>query len=266
MTKVGFIGAGNMASAIIDGMLSKNLYLAENIGIYDVNETAREAMKKRGVNVLCSIEQILAQYDIVFLAVKPQTYPTVLEECAKYVPENKLFVSIAAGISTAYIQNAVGASCCVVRAMPNTPLMLSMGATALCCSDNTAPEQFKTVKEIFEASGLVCELCEDKMNAVICVNGSSPAYVYLFAKAIIDGAAAQGIDNETASRLIIQTLRGSAEMLEHSGLTPDQLIKMVSSPGGTTLKALEVLYNGNFEQNIKDAMQACTDRAVELGK
>ncbi|MBQ6570440.1 MAG: pyrroline-5-carboxylate reductase [Clostridia bacterium] len=263
--KIGFIGAGNMATAIISGILSKNLYSPENVYAYDTNPEAVSKISKKNVTVCSGIDEILALCPIVFLAVKPQVYPTVLGQCSGSV-KNNLFVSIAAGISTKYVQSFVGENCAVIRAMPNTPLMLGSGATALCKSANTSDAQFEKVEGIFAASGVVCRLPEDKMNAVISVNGSSPAYVYLFAKAVIEGAKDQGIDPETAAKLIISTLRGSADMLENSGYTPDELIKMVSSPGGTTLKALDVLYAGNFETVIKVAMRACTGRAEELGK
>ena len=129
----------------------------------------------------------------------------------------------------------------MVRAMPNTPLLLGKGATALCKASNVTDQVFHMVLDIFAASGDVAVLTEDKMNTVIAVNGSSPAYIYLFAKAVVDWAAAQNIENKTALELICKTLEGSAEMLRSSGNTPDELIKMVSSPGGTTLKAMEAL-------------------------
>ena len=150
--------------------------------------------------------------------------------------------------------------------MPNTPLLLGAGATALCRGKSVPDDEFERVKEIFAASGMVEVLPEEQMNAVISVNGSSPAYVYLMAKAMVDGASEQGIDPKTALRLVAGTLEGCAKMLTDSGHSPDELIRMVSSPGGTTLKALDVLYDRHFESALKDAMLACTRRAEELGR
>lgn len=264
--KIGFIGAGNMATAIISGIIKSQLILAKNINTFDVNKSACEKMKALGVNISKNANSVVKSTDIIFLAVKPQTYPDVLSEISACSFDEKIIVTIAAGISSDYIKSYLGENCKIVRAMPNTPLLLGYGATALSACSSVSDEEFNTVRDIFAASGSVCRLDEKDMNSVISVNGSSPAYVYLFAKAVIDGAKEQNINPETAKTLIAQTLIGSAYMLTQSGNTPEELIKMVSSPGGTTLAALDVFYKNNFEQIIKDAMTACTNRAEELGK
>jgi len=264
--KIGFIGAGNMATAIISGIIKSQLILANDINAFDLSNVACEKMETFGVNVLKNACSVVESSDIIFLAVKPQTYPDVLKEISFCSFEKKIVVTIAAGISSDYIKGYLGENCKIVRAMPNTPLLLGCGATALSACSSVSDEEFNSVRDIFSASGSVCRLDEKDMNSVISVNGSSPAYIYLFAKAIIDGAKEQNIDPETAKALIAQTLIGSAYMLTQSGNTPEELIKMVSSPGGTTLAALDVFYKNNFEQIIKNAMTACTNRAEELGK
>lgn len=263
--KICFIGAGNMANAIINGIIAQKVAKPAEIGVLDVNRKKCEQFAKLGVNVFDSCESAAKNSDIIFLSVKPQNYDEVLNSL-KGLTDGKIIVSIAAGISTDFIKSRLGKNSLVVRAMPNTPLLLGCGATALCHVSPVSDEQFEKIKLIFESGGSVEVLPEDKMNAVISVNSSSPAYVYLFAKAVIEGAAEQGIDTETAKRLIAKTLEGSAKMIVMSGYTPDELISMVSSPGGTTLKALEALYDHNFENAIIDAMRRCTDRAEELGK
>jgi pyrroline-5-carboxylate reductase len=263
--KIGFIGAGNMAGAIIEGILNQKVTSAENLGVIDICEEKCERFKKRGINVFKKYSEICDFCDIIFLAVKPQNYEEVLAELKGYT-NGKIIVSIAAGISTGYIKQRLGSESLVVRVMPNTPLLLGCGATAMCHVAPVSDEQFEKVKNIFMAGGSVDVLPEDKMNAVISVNSSSPAYVYLFAKAVIDGAVKQGIDAKTAEALVAKTLEGSAKMLQSSGHTPDELIKMVSSPGGTTIAALEGLYAHNFEDAIIDAMERCTKRAEELGR
>ncbi|MGI6261204.1 MAG: pyrroline-5-carboxylate reductase [Acutalibacteraceae bacterium] len=262
---IGFIGAGNMASAIIGGMIRAGLAEPQRIVVCDKSVEKCAPMQAKGCRIAADAAETVHLCQTVFLAVKPQNYAEVLESVRSAVTPDKLFVSIAAGISTAYVERESGCGK-VIRVMPNTPLLLGAGATALCRGKCVPDDEFEQVREIFEASGMVEVLPEEQMNAVIAVNGSSPAYVYLMAKAMVDGAAEQGIDPETALRLVAGTLAGSAKMLTDSGHSPDELIRMVSSPGGTTLKALDVLYECNFESALKDAMQACTRRAEELGR
>ncbi len=254
-----------MATAIIKGLIAQNGD-GSFINVYDLSEEKLAVISKLGVNTLSSSQSIVKDSDIIVLAVKPQNYAEVLDELKEVVSNDKTFVSIAAGISIAYVQNALGCNCPVVRVMPNTPLLLGKGASALCPSDNISEEDKQIVEELFAGSG-VCEyITEEHMNEIISVNGSSPAYIYLFAKAMADYAESCGIDYDKAMNLICATLEGSAAMLRESGDTPDELIKKVSSKGGTTIAALEKLREHGFTEGILDAMQACTDRAEELGK
>mgnify|MGYP000876383029 FL=1 len=264
---LGFVGCGNMASAIINGIVKSNTFPANKIYVYDINQEKCNILKsKTGINVVSSINNLAENCNVIFLAVKPQNFAEVLASLKPIVNEQILFVSIAAGISTAFIIKNLECRCPVVRTMPNTPLLIGEGATAVCRTQNVSDEDFLLIQSIFSSCGTVTVLKESQMNAVISVNSSSPAYIYLFAKSMLDSAVKQGIDKDTALKLICQTLLGSAEMLLKSGYTPEELIKMVSSPGGTTLEALEVLYSNNFEQIIDEAMKACTNRANELGK
>jgi pyrroline-5-carboxylate reductase len=260
--RIGFIGAGNMSTAIISGLLN-NGYQSNLIFIYDIDESKVSAFN--GCNASGSISELANSSEIIFLCVKPQNFEDVLPQI-KVKDNAKIFVSIAAGISTDYIRATIGENAKVIRTMPNTPLLLGEGATAICRTSNISDEEFSIVFNIFSILGKACELNEEKMNAIVAVNGSSPAYIYLFADAIIKGAIEQGIDGETAKTLFCQTLIGSAKMLLTSEKTPNELIKMVASPGGTTLKALEVFNNSNFSNIIIEAMNACTKRAAELGK
>lgn len=266
MNKIGFIGAGNMATAIINGMLSNNVANASDIYVFDLDTAKLQVMSKQGVNTCANANEVVENCHFVVLAVKPQNYQDVLQGISTSVTENTVIVSIAAGISIDYVVTTIGKKCPCVRVMPNTPLLLGCGATAVCPSENISDDDFSVVKSMFATSGVCQVLPESQMNTIISVNGSSPAYVYLFAKAMCDYATEQGISADVAMDLICATLKGSAEMLMQSGDTPDQLIKKVSSPGGTTIAALDVMDKGGFYQNIKDAMQACTKRAEELGK
>ncbi|MCI1964724.1 MAG: pyrroline-5-carboxylate reductase [Oscillospiraceae bacterium] len=265
--KVGFIGGGNMTTAIIGGVIKNQTFPADRIYVFDIHEEKRENLhQKDGVVPVCSACELVKTCNIIFLAVKPQSFPSMLAEIRPAVQKDKTLVSIAAGVTSASIISALSCSCPVIRAMPNTPLMLGKGATAVCRTKDVTAETYRLVLQLFASSGAVAQIDESQMNAVISVNGSSPAYIYLFTKAVLESAEKQGIDSSVAMPLFCQTLIGSAEMLLNSGNTPDELIQKVSSRGGTTIAALDVLKDFQFEQIIDKAMQACTARAEELGK
>ncbi len=263
--KIGFIGAGNMATAIIGGLLL-NDFTPAHIHVFDMDTEKLKAFAEKGLTIEENSESVTRESDIIVLAVKPQNYREVLESIKASATEEKTFVSIAAGITIDFVRENLGLSSPVVRVMPNTPLLLSKGATAICPTENVKAETLTVVKSMFESGGVVEILTEDKMDAIISVNGSSPAYFYLFAKAMSDYAEEVGISKEVAMNLICATMEGSAEMLRSSGDDPETLIKKVSSKGGTTIEALNVFYNNNFEKVVHDAMSACTRRASELSK
>ncbi len=265
-TTLGFIGAGNMATAIVNGIVSSGVLPPAQIAVFDVNTEQCAYFAQMGVQVADTAEQLVQDCQVITLAVKPQNFQEVLTQIKTQATPQKLFISIAAGISTDYIRSTLQCNCPVIRTMPNTPLLLGQGATAMCRSEGVTDEMFARAEGFFSCCGTVAELPEAQMNAVISVNGSSLAYFYLFAKAMLQSAVEQGITKETALPLIAQTLIGSAGMLVYSGKTPQELIDMVSSKGGTTLAALEVFYQDGLEDTIAQAMRACTKRAEELGK
>ena len=261
--KIGFIGAGNMATAIVGGLLHSG-FEGKDIFVFDISKEQLLKLAQKGVSVCEDAAELTAECDIIVLAVKPQNYAEVITQISSAATEDKTFVSIAAGITIDFVRKKLGLAAPVVRVMPNTPLLLGKGATALSPSENVSDSVFAVVKNMFETSGVVEILPESLMNAVIAVNGSSPAFVYLFAKAVSDSAEKQGIDRDVALNLFTKVLEGSAEMLRFSGDDADTLIAKVSSKGGTTIAALERLYANGFEEAIDDAMKACTKRAEEL--
>ena len=263
--KIGFIGAGNMATAIIGGLLGAGT-TASDICVFDMDKEKLVYFSSKGVNTCENSPALTQMCDIVVLAVKPQNYSEVIKEIAPFSDNSKTFVSIAAGITIDFVRRGIGFDCPVVRVMPNTPLLLGKGATALCFSENVTPEVKSVATSMFSCSGVVAEFTEDKMDAIISVNGSSPAYFYLFAKAMADYAESVGIDRNDAMELICAAMEGSAQMLRKSGDDPDTLIKKVSSKGGTTIEALSKFHENNFEDTVKEAMAACTKRAAELAK
>lgn len=265
--QIGFIGGGNMTSAIIGGVVKNRTFPANQICVYDIHEEKRENLHRNlGVLPMDSACELVKMCSIVFLAVKPQSFPSMLTEIRPVIGKDKTLVSIAAGITSFSIVSALSCDCPVIRAMPNTPLTLGKGATAVCRTENVADETYHLVTKLFSACGVVSQIDESQMNAVISVNGSSPAYIYLLAKAVLESARKQGINPSVSLPLFCQTLAGSAEMLLKSGNTPDELIQKVSSRGGTTIAALNVLEKNHFERIIDEAMKACTARAEELGK
>ena len=260
------IGAGNMATAILRSIISSGRIKAADITVYDINTDKYPAFAELGVNCADTMDEAVNASEVILLAVKPQDYETVLNGIKTMTAgKKKVFISIAAAISTAYICQTLAADLPVVRVMPNTPLLIG-GATAISRNSAVDDKLYTKICGLFAASGSVVSLPEEQMNAVISINSSSPAYVYLFAKAMIDNAVAQGIDHAVAKDLVFQTLKGSAEMLIHSKLDPDELIRMVASPKGTTEASLKSFEKDNFCEIVSNAMNACTHRAEEIAR
>ena len=262
---VGFLGTGNMGEAIIRGIVSVFKDNAE-IYAYDVDTAKLDMLKEINVKAVNSEKELCEKCKYVFLAIKPQVFEAVLPKLAEKVSEDTVLVSIAAGISESYISKICGEKVHTVIVMPNTPFLLGEGATALAKGTYTTDEEFDVVKEIFCTGGIAEVVPMDKMKEIIAVNGSSPAFIYLYAKGFVDYAKSVGIDEECALRLFSKSLIGSAKMLTDSGKNIDELIKQVSSPGGTTIAGLEKLYEGNLTEDVDAACTACTNRAYELAK
>lgn len=265
--KISFIGAGNMAGAIINGIIHANLLEPAQIGVFDINETQLVNYKNCGFATFFSIAELLENSEYVVLAVKPQAFQDVLEEIshAEYA-ENTVIVSIAAGVSIEYIKRQLGEQTRVIRVMPNTPLIIGSGSTALAREQPVSDEQFAFVRNVFSGAGMTAEIHSEQMNAVIPLNGSSPAYIYLFAKIFVEQAVKAGFDAETANQLFCNTLIGSARMMLESGKSYQQLIDMVTSPKGTTFEGLAALEQNHFETALIDCFNATVRRAQELGQ
>lgn len=264
--ELGFIGAGNMASAIIGGVLRQGLYTAGEIGVYDLSPAVQERYRSAGHPVFDAPEALVAACGIVVLAVKPQVFPQVLGEIRPAMTPETLLVSIAAGITAETIHAGVGFPCRLVLVMPNTPLLVGAGAAALSPVEPATRQDFEKAKALFAAAGIAEEIPADKMKEIIPVHGSSPAFIYLFAKTLVDCAREAGIDPDVANRLLCQTLIGSAKMMLESGKTHQQLIDMVCSPGGTTLAALDAMEQQGFSASIAAGFDACVRRAWELSQ
>lgn len=265
--KIGFIGVGNMGSAIIKGVALSELRWEIEIYTADTDQKKLDALSDCDIVKCRDAAELTSECDIVFLAVKPQVLEDVLKSVKNQVRDGQVFVSIAAGIPAEFIKNTLeNQNIGVILVMPNTPLLLGEGATAIAESDSVTKNHFDFVCSVFEYCGKIQVIPENKMKEIIAINGSSPAFIYLFAKGFIDYAVKNGISAEAAKVLFCQSLVGSAKMMTDSGYSIDELIKMVSSPGGTTLAGLDKLYSNELEKAVDEACEACTKRAYELSK
>ncbi|WP_019678810.1 pyrroline-5-carboxylate reductase [Ruminococcus flavefaciens] len=266
MVNIGFIGAGNMGTAIMKGISTSSLGKDVKLSAFDPSTEKVKALEEYGVTPCSSEKEIMDNSKYVFLAVKPQIIEGVLEAISAYTTKDTVIISIAAGIGDEFIAKKTIPDAKVILVMPNTPLLLGEGASALSRNDKVSDEEFDVVLNIFRICGKAAVIPKDKMKEIIAINGSSPAFIYLFAKGFIDYAASVGIDSKAAEELFTQSLIGSAKMITDSGNTIDDLIKMVSSPGGTTLAGLDRLYEGNLTGVVKNCCESCTKRAYELSK
>ena len=273
--KVAFIGVGNMATAIIGGMISGG-FDASDIILYDRHIEKMQPFAMRGAIVASSIEQAAILADCIMICVKPQGFGDVLPLLASCEnAKEKLYITIAAGITTQAVSTAIGGAS-VVRALPNTPILIGRGVTAICRGDDISDQDFEFACSLFEPSSSVLKINENQMNKIICVTSSSPAYMFLIIKSMLDAAASQdllkdsdnpdGLDEKTLINCICDTMVGSAYLMKEGTKTPDEQIKTVASKGGTTERAIAELIEYKLPEAFVSAMQKCTDRAEELGK
>lgn len=263
---IGFIGVGNMASAIIEGIIASKFADRDKIAVFDISKEKMDKCSNDGFIICQDACELCRVCDIIFLAIKPQNFEEVIPSISSYITDDKLIVSIAAGISTDYIQNLIGHSCRVIRIMPNIPLTIGHGASAISCKAPATEEDFNVIFKIFSSMGCARRIDEGKMNEIIGVNGSTPAFVFYIIREILSYAESNGIPYDTAKELVCHTFIGSSKMLMKSDKTPSELVKMVTSPGGTTQKSVDVFDESNLPNIMKEAIEKCVDRAYELGK
>jgi pyrroline-5-carboxylate reductase len=270
--KIAFVGAGNMASSLIGGLIARG-FVAKNISASDPFEASlKNITLQYAVRTTPDNNDAIAGADVVVLAVKPQVMKSVSENICSSVQKNKpLVISIAAGISLNSLQRWLGEKTAIVRCMPNTPALVQLGATGMFANENVNEMQKQVAKNILDAVGISLWLKNEKeLDAVTALSGSGPAYYFLLMEAMIKAGIAQGLDVDTAKKLTLQTALGAATMAIQSADEPAELRRKVTSPNGTTEQAIASFQENNFEQIVKEALQAAEKRSVtlseELGK
>ena len=264
--KIGFIGAGNIAGAIFNGITSSGYIKPQNIYVFDVDSQKATTFSEKGATVVSDLKDISVNCNFIFLTVKPQIYEQVLLDLKNKVPKDVCFIDVAAGISINFVKSVLGYDAPVVRVMPNTPLMYGNGATALVKCEPVTDEQFLFVKGCFDSSGVTCVVDEEYINTVIAISGSAPAYVMRFAKSLINFGIQNGLSKEDSEKLVLQTLIGSAKMINDSDLSVTDLIRMVTSPNGTTERGLFSLDENNFDSILEECLTETVNRAKELSR
>lgn len=266
MNKIGFIGGGKMATAIIKGIINSGLYSKDNILVSDKNIEALNALKSNyGVRITQDNSEVVKFADIVLFAVKPFVLRDVLNEIKAYVTAKHTILSIAAGISIATIEEILG-NVPVVRIMPNTPALVNAGMSAVCKGNFADENNIKTAISILENVGAVVETEEKYIDIITAVSGSSPAFYYYIINEIAKAGEKLGLDYNTALKLSAQTALGSAKMIMETGVSPEQLIINVTTPGGCTAVGNDVLKENKVSEILFDTIEKTAQKAHELGK
>ncbi|WP_411336284.1 pyrroline-5-carboxylate reductase [Ruminococcus gauvreauii] len=263
--KLGFIGCGNMGSAIMNGILNCRMVTPDEIMVSDKNEQAiMKAKQEKGVLGTADNCTAVGFADILFLAVKPQYYEDVLAEIKDALSDRQIIVSIAPGKTLGWIGERLGETRKIVRTMPNTPALVGEGMTGVCRNQNVTQQEMETVLNILKSFGKAEVVPENLMDVVVSVSGSSPAYVFMFIEAMADAAVADGMPRAQAYEFAAQSVLGSAKLMLETGKHPGELKDMVCSPGGTTIEAVRVLEKQGFRSSVIEAMKACVRKAKGL--
>ncbi|EDS76957.1 pyrroline-5-carboxylate reductase [Clostridium massiliodielmoense] len=265
--KIGFIGCGNMGSAMIKGIVKSKLVDSKNIIASDHFIEKLEAMKEEiGILVTDDNNEVADFADVLFLSVKPNMYKSVIEGIKDTVKKETIIVTIAAGVDIKTTEVNFGRDIKVVRVMPNTPALVGEGMSALCPNANITDEELKEIVKLFECFSKVEVIEEKYINAVTALTGSSPAYVYMFIEALADGAVLEGLPRDKAYKMAAQAVLGSAKMVLETGKHPGALKDDVCSPGGTTIEAVYSLEKSGFRAAVIESIEKCVRKAESMSK
>lgn len=263
--KLGFIGTGNMASAIMGGVINKGLIPASEIVGSDLYAPSRDkAAKQFGIHVTESNLEVVNSAEIIVLSIKPQFYASVIAEIKDSIKEDQLVITIAPGKTLAWLEEQFGKAVKITRTMPNTPAMVNAGMTAAVPNSYMNESEIARVKAILESFGKVEFVSEKLMDVVVSVSGSSPAYVYMMIEAMADAAVSGGMPRPQAYQFAAQAVLGSAKMVLDTGMHPGALKDMVCSPAGTTIEAVRTLEALGFRSSIIEAMKVCEEKSKNM--
>lgn len=263
---IGFIGSGNMGSAIIGGIVSNNIFAPGDILVSDINKAGLKAVnEKYGVLTTEDNKETAAKADILFLAVKPNIVYKVIDEIKDAVNKNAVIVSIVAGQSISKLAAAFERGIKIIRVMPNTPALVGEGMAAISVSENVSETEKENILRIFNSFGKAELVPEYLMDAVTAVSGSSPAYVFMFIEAMADAAVMGGMPRNQAYTFAAQAVLGSAKMVLETGKHPGELKDMVCSPAGTTIEAVGVLEETGLRSSVIKAVTACIEKSKKMG-
>lgn len=263
--KIGFIGLGNMASAMIGGMIQKELVKAEDILGSDARqESVERAVEKFGITGMGKNTETASESDVLVLSIKPQMYEGVIGEIRDSIREDTVIVSIAPGKTMEWLEKQFGRKRKLVRCMPNTPALVGEGCTGVCFHELVSQEEKKNTLKLLESFSKAIEVAENLMDVVVGISGSSPAYVFMFIEAMADSAVADGMPRKQAYEFAAQAVLGSAKMVLETGMHPGELKDMVCSPGGTTIEAVKVLEEKGLRSAIIEAQSACVKKSRSL--
>ncbi len=262
--KIAFIGAGNMAEALINGLLSSKIVSVKQITAFDVNGNRLDWLKNEyKIKITDSSTAAIEKSDVVILAVKPQVLPDVLERIGKTL-KDKLVISIAAGISTKKIENYLPKKTPVVRVMPNTPALVCRGAAAICRGKSATKTHASLAIDIFHSVGYAIQVKENLMDTITAVSGSGPAYVFYLMEAMVKSAIDGGMPKYKALNLVAETVRGAGELVIRTQELPGKLRERVTSPGGTTEAAIKILDINKVNYTLLTAITAASERSEAL--
>ncbi len=265
--RIGFLGAGQMATALARGWLAAGLAGTDRMIASDPVPQARDNFQKvTGARAVADNREVVADSDLLILAVKPQSMAKLQSEIRASITSRHLVVSIAAGITLRQLSEGLGEKCRLIRVMPNTPCLLGASASGFSPSESATAEDIALVQRLLDAVGKAFRLPEHLLDAVTGLSGSGPAFVYVMIEALSDGGVRVGLPRDVATALAAQTVLGAARMVLESGHHPGLLKDMVASPGGTTIAGLHALERGGVRGALIDAVEAATRRATELGK
>ena len=265
--KIGFIGAGNMASAMIGGLIKSKLVKPDNIIVSAKTEKTLSSVKINfNTNTTKDSKEVVEKSDIIVIAVKPNIYDNVLNEVINKIDNKKIIITIAAGKSIKNIEDIIGIDKKIVRTMPNTPCLVGEGMSAICPNNNIDEKDLSIVKSIFDSFGKSEIVNENLMDAVIGGSGSSPAYVFMFIEAMADACVLNGMPRDKAYKFCSQAVLGAAKMVLDTGTHPGELKDRVCSPGGTTIEAVRVLEEEGMRKSVIKAINACIDKSKEMSK